>query len=188
MNKKLFYSILFASVFINIIYIYNLVQEKKHKNEFYTLFKINNKSYAEGLISLKERLNSSNNKSKYHLIHIWDTFLIEPNKKIQYFSQLDSFFKYNPSKQVDCILMSVMRNESIRSFLNPRNIKFQNVRQLNDMDDYVSAICNKRKEKTKIRSVNLLINEQGDVLYYDDKIEYLLNRDTALLKILNSLK
>lgn len=188
MNKKLFYAILFVSVVINTIYIYYLVQEKKHKNEFYTLFKVNNISYEDGLTELKERLNSSNNKSKYHLIHIWDTFLNDPSKKIKYFSQLDSFFKYNPSKEVDCILMSVMQNKSISSFLNARNIKFENLKQINDMDNYVSAICNKRQEKRKIRSVNLLINEQGNILYYNDKLKGTLIEDTSLLNTLNSLK
>ncbi len=176
-----------VSLTINIVYLYFSIEQKKHQNEFRSLFEIKDISYGDGLSSLHKRLKNVGNQKSYHLIHIWDTFLTDPNKEIPYLSQLDGFFKYNPSKPVDCILMSAMCDKSIAGFLDPRNIKFRNAIQLNDMDDYISGVCNKKNYKTKKRAVNLLINKQGDILYYNDKIKGPLDQDTLLLQTLNSL-
>jgi hypothetical protein len=188
MKRIIFYTVFFTSVLINILYFYYIVDQKKHKDEFYSVFKIKKTNYDEGFLEFKEKLNAINNKTPYHLIHVWDTFLVDPTKSIPYFLEIDSFLKYNPSKTMDCILMSSMRGETIEGYLKSRKIKFTNVTLMNDMDNFVSGLCNKKNEKTKIHSANLLINEKGDILYYNDKIKCPLGEDSLFLKIFYSLK
>ncbi len=184
MKKILFWVIFAVSILINTIYFNYWYKQKIHNDEFSSIYKIKNTSYGEGLREFKEKLN---NKTPYHLIHVWDTFLLDPTKSVPYFLQIDSFLRSNSSKTVDCVLMSSMREETITDYFKSRGIKFTNLILMNDMDNFVSGICNKKNEKNKIHSVNLLINDQGDLLYYNDKINTSLNHDTLLLKTINSL-
>lgn len=185
MKKSIFYITFVCSLLFNIVYFSYLYEQKKHNDEFSSIYKIKNTSYGEGLVEFKEKLNS---KTPYHLIHVWDTFLVEPTKSVPYFLQIDSFLRLNSLKNIDCILMSSMREETITGYFKSRRIKFTNITLMNDMDNFVSGICNKKHEKNKIHSVNLLINEHGDILYYNDKINTSLKNDTILLKSINSLK
>jgi hypothetical protein len=185
--KKIFWIIFISSLTINIAYITFLFKQKNHREELISLFEIKKINYSDGFYNLNEKLKNTNNEKPYHLIHIWDTVFAECGDSVPYNLQLDSLFKTNQFKAVDCILMSVMRGETIESFLNTRKINLNNIMILNEMDDFISGVCNKRKEKRKIRSVNLLINEHGDILYYNDKIKNPLDQDTLLLQTLNSL-
>lgn len=185
MKKIIFYFTFLISILINAFYINYLVEQKKHKDEFFSLFKVNKTSYNDGFIQLKEKLN---NKKPFHLIHIWDTVYLEFGDKIPYTLSIDSLFKKHSFKKIDCTLMSSMSDETIGICLKSRNIHFSNLVVINEMEDYISGVCNHYGRKSKPTAATLLINQNGGILYYTDKIKYTLDKDTQLLKILDSLK
>lgn len=188
MKKIIFYFLFLVSVLINAFYVNYLVDQKKHKEEFFSLFKVKNISYQDGFLRVKEKLNPPNNKNAYHLIHIWDTVYLEFGDKIPYILNLDSMFKSQQFKKIDCLLISSMSNETIEICLNSRKIHFKALNVMNDMENYVSGVCNQIGRKTKPTAATLLINQKGDILYYTDKIKYTLDKDTQLLKIMRSLQ
>lgn len=188
MKKYLFIGLLILSVSANIIYFNYLFEQKKHTDEFFSLFKVNEISYQDGFLQLEGELNSINNKKPYHLIHIWDTTGLEFGYKIPYILNADSTFITNPFKKIDCILMSSMSNETIEICLKSRKIHFNSLIIMNEMEEYISGVCNQKGRKTKPIAATLLINQKGDILYYNDKLKYTLEKDAQLLEIINSLK
>jgi hypothetical protein len=186
MKKFIFYFLFSGSLFLNIVWIVYAYEQKKHTDEFFSLFKVKNISYERGFLDFKEKTNRLVNKP-FHLIHIWDTVGLEFNTKIPYITQLNSHFNVHNFKQIDCILISSMSDKTIKTCINSRGLKLNDLLIINDMEDYISGVCTKKGRKSKPSAATLLINNRGDIIYYNDKITIPLDRDTVLLNTLSSL-
>ena len=56
------------------------------------------------------------------------------------------------------------------------------------MGDYISGVCHLKNRKEKPSCATLIIKQQGDILYYNDKPINHLDKDSIFLNILHSLK
>lgn len=184
MKKFIFFFLIVISISCNILYFIKKWEEKKHKDEFFSLFTVKQISYEEGFNTLRSQLNLLHVDKHYHLIHIWDTTFLEDDFKVNYIKNLDNSLNKN---DVSLILMSSMTNNSIESCLNTRNIKFKKVIVLNEMEDFISGLCNLRKRQRKPSSATILINSSGKILYYNDKLLVPIHKDSVLLNIVSSI-
>jgi hypothetical protein len=186
MRKIAFILIFFLSIIANAFFVYDKIEKNKQKEEFFSLFKLKNITYNEGLKQLEQKINLP--KKDYRFIHMWDTTFVEFGMTIPYILQIDSFFRTNNLKNIECVLVSSMREKTINQFLTSHNIKLTNTIIINDMDDFVSGISNKQKRKSKVREANLLIDRRGNFLYYNDKIINTFSKDSVLLNMIYHLK
>ena len=187
-NKKtlIIVIILALSLVANFICLKIKLNERKNKEEFFSLFEINSTSYKDGCMELNEKIVEKNLQKPYYIIQIWDTQFLEFNKKIPYLVNVDSLCKANG--KVRGILVSAMCDETINKCLKERNIKFNNFTIINNMGNYISGICNLKHRKTKPDCATLIIKQNGAILYYNSKMINHLSKDTTFLNILNSLK
>lgn len=167
-------------------YLFYKLEQRKHKDEFFSLFEVKNISYNEGFIELNEKITEKKLQKPYYIIQIWDTTFLEFGKKIPYLLKVDSLCKNTPSTQ--CFLISAMHGKSIDKCIKERNIHFKNFSLINNMGDYISGVCNTKGRKTKPDCATLIIKQQGDVLFYKDKSIHHLDKDSTFLSILHSLK
>lgn len=188
MKNAIFWILFIISFLTNVIYAFHLWENKKHTDEFFLLFTVKKISYSDGYFDFKENLKSINDKKPYHLIHIWDTTGLEFGTKIPHIIAIDSIFNYKKSAKINCILMSSMCDETIEKCLTARKMHFKSFTIMNSMENFISGVCNRYKRKSKPSSATLLVNQKGDILYYNDKLIYTLDKDTILLNALNSIK
>ncbi len=188
MKNTIIWILFIISFLTNVVYAFHLWENKKHTDEFFSLFTVKKTSYSDGFLDFKENLNSMNNKKPYHLIHIWDTTGLEFDTKIPYIIAIDSIFNSKKSTKINCILMSSMCDETIENCLNTRKIHFKSFIMMNSMENFISGVCNQYKRKSKPSSATLLINQKGDILYYNDKLIYTLDKDTVLQNALKSIR
>jgi hypothetical protein len=161
------------------------LNDKKHKDEFFSLFEVNNTSYQAGFVELNEKIIDKSIEKQFYLIQIWDTTFLEFNKKIPHLLNVDSICKNK--NNFKCLLISAMSDETINKCLKERNVHFKNFLLLNNMGNYISGICNVKERKTKPDCATLIINRQGDILYYTDKTIHHIDKDSTFLNTLNSI-
>jgi hypothetical protein len=186
MKKIFLYILLFLSLSVNLFYLNIKLNDKRHKDELLSLFEVKNISYQEGFIDLNKKITDKKLQKSFYVIQIWDTTFLEFGEKIPYILNADSICKN--TKNVQCFLLSSMYDESIEKCLEERNIHFNNFSLINDMGDYISGVCHLKKRKEKPSCATLIIKQQGDILYYNDKPINHLDKDSIFLNILHSLK
>lgn len=186
MKKKLLYLLLILSLGVNLFYLNIKLNDKKHKDELFSLFEVKNISYQDGFIELNEKIIDKKLQKPYYIIQIWDTTFLEFEGKIPFLLNADSICKN--TNNVQCFLISSMYNKSIEKCMKERNIHFNNFSVINDMGDYISGVCKLKGRKGKPGSATLIIKQQGDILYYNDKPIHHLDKDSTFLNILHSLK
>jgi hypothetical protein len=187
-NKKtIIVIVIFAlSLVSNLLYLKIKLNERKDREEFFTLFEINNTNYKDGFIELNQKIREKSLQKPYYIIQIWDTRFLEFNKKIPYLINVDSICKVN--KNIQGILISAMRDESINKCLKEQNIQFKNFVIINNMENYISGICNLKHRKTKPDCATIVVKQNGDILYYNSKIINHVSNDTSFLNLLTTLK
>ena len=68
MKKKLFYIFLTLSLCLNVLYLNIKLNDKKHKEEFFSLFEVKNISYSNGFFELKKIIKNKKLEKPHYII------------------------------------------------------------------------------------------------------------------------
>ncbi len=159
---------LIISISINIcsLYIIYEIQRNKSKNEIFG-GRLNKTSWSKGFESFKVKHKEKYGfklKKKFYFVNIWATWCIPCVKEIPVLDSLAGTF----TKDIGFVFVSDQTDKVITNCLKNNKIKIKNFELLNDMNDFVSGIYNKKRIKEKTYPINLIIDSIGVVYYYSN--------------------
>jgi len=185
--KKLLLILLILSLSYNIYSVLRRVADRQRTAELFMLYDVKNTTYPEGLKYLKKRLKGTGSPgSRYYFIHVWDTTTTTDSFKL-YMTRLDSLIGAVHPKNTTTIYATEMRQSLIEDYLALHHFSYKNGLILCDMDDFISGIYVHHKKKQKSRPMQAIIDSSGTFIYYTTQLNEYPQRDTALIRHLQSL-
>ncbi|MCC6372184.1 MAG: hypothetical protein IT236_14365 [Bacteroidia bacterium] len=127
--------------------------------------KISKTKWSEGLSLFQKKLKQSNPNllsKKYYYINIWSITCKPCIKEMPWLDSLAGAIK----KDVAYVFLSELSDEVANNCLKNKKIQTKNFVYLNEMNDFVSSICNERKTRSKAYPTVIILNNQGEVLHY----------------------
>lgn len=128
---------------------------------------IDKTTWAEGLKSFVSKLKAKDKKvgnKKYYYVNIWTTWCGPCVKEIPWLDSLAGTL----NKDVGYVFVSDQTDKVITDCLKRKKFDVKNFIFLNDMNDFVSGICNERKIRTKSYPMVLLLDNKGKILHYSN--------------------
>ncbi len=184
--KHLLKIIFLLSLFINIYFIFIKITLYKAKQNFTVPFLIKDVSKKDGVDFLMNRIRKENPKllpKKYYLINIWDIMCAPCIKEIPI---LDSLAYNIQRKDIGYIFLTENGNKIIFDLIKRKKIKVDNFVFMNDANDYISSVLKEKNVKNKSYPIQLIINKNGEIKYFDGGVIKTSN-DTTLINIINKL-
>lgn len=126
---------------------------------------VNKTQWPQGLKMFQTKLKEKNKAlvgKKYYYINIW-TASCKPC--IREMPWLDSIAG-TLNKDVGYIFLTDMNNEVATNIIKNKNYDLKKFILLNDMNDFVSGICNERKTRNKVYPMALILSNKGEVLHF----------------------
>lgn len=126
---------------------------------------VNETTWKKGLesffIKLKEKDKSIAAK-KYFYVNIWTNWCKPCIKEMPWLDSLAGTF----NKDVGYIFVSDISESLADSCIKRNRYNLKNFIFLNDMNDFVSGICNERGTRTKVYPMVLILGNKGKILHY----------------------
>lgn len=126
---------------------------------------VNKTSWKKGLESFMTKLNNKDTavvNKKYYYVNIWTNWCIPCINEMPWLDSLAGTL----NKDVGYIFVSDISDELSKSCIKKRNYNLKNFIFLNDMNDFVSGICNERNTKTKVYPMELIFDQNGKIYHY----------------------
>jgi thiol-disulfide isomerase/thioredoxin len=185
---KLFKKILLAvSIGFNVFFVWAVIRIHNNKvksEEFGGV--INHTTWTRGLESfvtkLKEKDESLANK-KYYFINVWVTWCIPCVIEIP---RLDSLAG-TLNKDVAYVFVSDQTDKIISDCIKRKKYNINNFVFINDMNDFVSGICNERTVTEKSYPINLIADNKGNIYFFSIGTFETVQEVKGLASIINRL-
>lgn len=121
--------------------------------------------WTQSIKLFKEKLNKEHltiSEKKYYYINIWTSWCKPCIKEMPWLDSIST----NLRKDVGYVFLTDLNNELANKVIDRNNYHFKNFILLNDMNDFVSGICNEQGIKTKTYPMVLILSNTGEVLHY----------------------
>jgi thiol-disulfide isomerase/thioredoxin len=109
---------------------------------------------------LKEK-NKALLSKKYYYINIWTNWCKPCIREMPWLDSLAGKI----DKNVGYFFVSEMNDDAAYQCIKRKNYNIKNFVFLNDMNDFVSAICNEKQTKSKIYPMVLILSNKGELLH-----------------------
>ncbi len=156
------------SIIINIYLVYDwkkITVKQEEIDRFINKDRINKTTWTEGIRILQKKIKEKNpilvNK-KYYYINTWAAFCAPCIKEMPLLDSLAGTL----NKDVAYLFVTEMSDKSVSSIIKQREYNLKNFIFINNMNDFISAICNEQGIKTKIYPMQLIISRDGRLLNY----------------------
>lgn len=159
-----------ASIAFNVYLVHDEVQNSWHEEMGRSINRsmglgISKTKWTQGLKLFHDKLKEKNGAlagKKYYYINIWTTWCKPCIKEMPW---LDSIAN-SLNRDVGYVFVSDVSDHVANSTLQKKNIHLKNFIFLNDMNDFISAICNEQGVRSKVYPMVLILSNQGEVLHY----------------------
>jgi thiol-disulfide isomerase/thioredoxin len=159
-----------VSISLNIYFIYDNVMIARNQELTQSINKsmgmpLTKTQWDQGLKIFQTKLRKENKAllaRKYYYINIWTSWCKPCIKEMPW---LDSIAG-NLNKDVGYVFLTDLNDQVVKNVLTRKNYHLKNFVLLNDMNDFVSAICNERKIRSKIYPMVLILSNKGELLHY----------------------
>lgn len=145
-------------------------------------------TWKQGLEIFTSKLNESNKallNKKYYYINVWTNWCIPCIKEMPW---LDSIAGTLNRKDIGYVFVSDISDDLANSCLKRRNYHLKNFVFLNNMNEFVSAICNERGTKQKIYPMVLILSSKGELLHYSNGAYESTKEATEFADLINKLE
>jgi len=162
--------LLFLSLLLNVYLIVDDIRFTQEQ-EFHKLVDksmgmgINKTKWTQSIKIFKEKLKEEHpllSEKKYYYINIWTSWCKPCIKEMPWLDSISTSLR----KDVSYVFMTDLNNEVANKVIERNNYHFKNFVLLNDMNDFVSGICNEQGIKTKVYPMVLILSNKGEVLHY----------------------
>ncbi len=126
---------------------------------------VNKTSWEKGLESFMTKLNNKDTSvfnKKYYYVNIWTNWCIPCINEMPWLDSLAGTL----NKDVGYIFVTDIGDELSKGCIEKRNYNLKNFIFLNDMNDFISGICNERNTKTKVYPMVLIFDQNGKIYHY----------------------
>lgn len=127
--------------------------------------KLTNTTWKQGLELFTKALKTKNRSllnKKYYYINIWASFCAPCIREMPWLDTIADTLR----KDVGYVFLSDMSDEVADKCIKRKNFTINNFVFLNDMNEFVSAICNERGVKNKAYPMVLILSNKGELLHY----------------------
>jgi thiol-disulfide isomerase/thioredoxin len=148
---------------------------------------VNGTTWKQGLDLFKSKLIKSNKallNKKYYYINVWTSWCKPCIKEMPW---LDSIAG-KANKDVAYFFVSEMSDDSADKCIKKRNYAIKNFIFLNDMNDFVSAICNMKDTKNKVYPMVLILSNTGELLHFSNGAYSSVNEAAGFAEMIDKLK
>lgn len=169
--KWLLYIVFLVSVGFN-VYFYLDNRKYKENERFGKLLakamgsELSKTSFKDGFKQFTDSLRAKNPElasKKYFYISTWAGFCAPCIKEMPWLDSLAG----TADKNVAYVFVSGMSDNSANAILKRRQYNIKNFVFLNNQNDFISSICNERKEKTIVYPMQMIYKNNGDPVYYE---------------------
>ena len=119
------------------------------------------KGFESFITKLKEKDTTCANK-KYYYVNVWTNWCSPCIKEMPLLDSLAGTL----NKDVGYIFVSHISDEAANNCIKRNNYYFKKFIFLNDMNDFVSGICNELIIKTKVYPMVLILDQKGKIFHY----------------------
>lgn len=115
-------------------------------------------NWKDGFGTLKKRVKS---RKKYIFASTWANFCLPCLKEMPMLDSLAGMFN-----NIDLVFVTDVNDSIATNCLKKRKIVLKNSRSLNDMNDFISSVCNEAKIITKSYPMHIIMDTTGNVVYF----------------------
>jgi thiol-disulfide isomerase/thioredoxin len=190
--KWLLGMLVFLSLCLNVYLIYDYVRDTNNQKFGQSVngllgLKISKTKWSQGFKLFQAKLREDNRsllEKKYYYINIWTNWCKPCIREMPWLDSIAGSL----NKDVGYVFLSDISESVANSSLKKLNYSMKKFVFLNDMNDFVSAICNEQGTKVKMYPMVLILSNKGKVLHYSIGA-YSNKREAAgFEKLINSLK
>lgn len=183
---------LILSLAINGYFIFDEIQFYKRKEHGKILNnaiggELSKTTWKQGLdifaSKLKEKDSTLLNK-KYYYINVWTSFCKPCIKEMPWLDSLAGRL----NKDVGYFFVTDMSEGAANQCIKRTNYKLKNFVFLNDMNDFVSAICNEKGTRSKIYPMVLILSNKGELLHSSNGAYESKREAAGFLELINKLE
>jgi thiol-disulfide isomerase/thioredoxin len=164
---KIFIRILLCiSVGFNIFFIWAMlrIQNNKSQSEIFG-GAVNETTWMEGLESFIAKVKKEDKygaNKKYYYVNVWTTWCFPCIREMPLLDSLAGTL----NKDIGYIFVSDQKDKVITDFLSRKKINVKNFIFLNDMNDFVSGICNEMRVRNKVYPMTIILDQKGKIFHY----------------------
>jgi thiol-disulfide isomerase/thioredoxin len=121
-------------------------------------------TWKEGLEIFTSKLKKESNSllhKKYYYINVWTDWCKPCIREMPWLDSLAGTM----DKDVGYFFVSEMSDDAANQCIKKKNYKIKNFVFLNDMSDFVSAVCNEKRTKSKVYPMVLVLSNTGQLLH-----------------------
>lgn len=148
---------------------------------------LNATTWKEGLEIFAAKLKEKDTtllKKKYYYINVWTSWCKPCIKEMPWLDSLAGKL----DKDVGYFFVSEMNDEDADKCVKRMGYSVKNFVFLNDMGDFVSAICNEKGTKSKIYPMVLILSNKGELLHSSNGAYVSAGAAISFIKLINELK
>ena len=148
---------------------------------------IDKTSWADGLKSFVTKLKAKDKVAagkKYYYVNIWTTWCGPCVKEIPWLDSLAGTL----NKDVGYIFVSDQTDKVITDCIKRKKFIVKNFIFMNDMNDFVSGICNESKIRSKSYPMVLIMDNKGKILHYENGAYENLKEAAEFVDLINKLE
>lgn len=148
---------------------------------------VNKTTWKKGLELFVERLKEKNStiaSKKYYYINVWNNWCAPCIKEMPWLDSIAGTLH----KDVGYVFVSDISESVANSCIKRKNYNLKNFVFLNDMNDFVSAICNEKGTKNKVYPMVLIIDNTGNLVHYSVGAYENVKEATEFIDLINKLE
>lgn len=201
------------SLSFNLFFLFRILDRAKKNKDFSKLYYYKDIPFEQGynyfLNKIKKKYAEEITNRKVFVVFLWDSLMYHFSQKEQ-MHVLDSMAADFIKHDVDFVTVTEMEETASKEFLLRNKAKYNNVKSLYDMDDFISGLYNNKsigimkpqtlgspperlKEnceidaaKHKQRTLYLIMDASGNILYLNGN-KFMILKDTLFINKLYSL-
>lgn len=211
MIKRIAIFILLVSLAFNTYFLIRKIDRVQRMNEYEEMEYYKDISYKEGYDYFKSQLEKKYPETllnnKVYVVYMWDSILYNVINKPQ-MKALDSMANAYGKYKLEYIFATEMEEKASLGFLKRSGDNYQNVKMLYEMDDYISSLYSnkdfklpkakygiigkddeqaqemlKMLAKLKRKGIYVIMDEDGKILYNNQKQKWVLKDSLFLNKL-----
>lgn len=189
-HRLFFKTLLSLSILANIYLFWDQEQTKK-REQFESTFKksmggdMSKTKWKDAVVLLNKKLKKQTlSNEKYYYVTTWANFCIPCLKEMPLIDSIAGAYK----KDISVIFVSDISQNAANYCLKQRNYNLKNSLFLNDMNDFISAVCNEAKLDTKIYPMHIILNNKGEIFYFFTGTFENIKSARKLLDVISKLK